>query len=313
MSSYDELLYCRSRRIKQIAYRKGFSFTGIAKARRLDEHEKFLKSYLDQQNHGQMHYMENHFEKRLDPQKLAPGTQSVISLLYSYYPETFFDHDAPFKISRYALGKDYHFVLKDKIQIIVEEMQQMFGEFSYRIFVDSAPVLERAWAREAGLGWLGKNTMLINPGYGSYFFLAEILVDLELAYDKPMQKDYCGNCRRCIDACPTNALQPYRIDASRCISYLTIENKEEQIPEEFKGKYQQWIFGCDICQEVCPWNKFSIPHQEPGFKPHENLFRLSKQQWKELSREEYQKLFKKTAVKRAKYEGIKRNIKFLED
>ncbi|MFW6019246.1 MAG: tRNA epoxyqueuosine(34) reductase QueG [Bacteroidales bacterium] len=311
MSSRYELLNHRSRMIKQIASQYGFSFTGIAKARRLDEHEKPLKRYLEQKHHGQMHYMENHFEKRLDPRKLKPETKSVISLMYNYYPELFFDPDAPFKISRYALGKDYHFVLKDKMKEMMQKMQAEVGGFSFRIFVDTAPVLERAWAREAGLGWIGKNTMLISPRYGSYFFLAEILVDLELAYDKPMQKDYCGSCRRCIDACPTNALQPYEIDASRCLSYITIENKNEQIPEEFKEKYRQWIFGCDICQEVCPWNKFSITHQEPEFEPHEKLFDFTKQQWQNLSRIEYQELFKKSAVKRAKFEGIKRNIRSL--
>lgn len=311
MSSHYELLHHRSRTIKQIAKQNGFAFAGIAKARRLGEHEKALKTYLEQKHQGQMHYMENHFEKRLDPRKLHPGTKSVISLLYNYYPESFFQPDAQVKISRYALGKDYHFVVKNRMREMVKAMQHQLGEFSYRVFVDSAPVLERAWAREAGLGWIGKNTMLINPKHGSYFFLAEILVDMELAYDKPMQKDFCGNCRRCIDACPTDALKSYKIDASRCISYLTIENKDAQIPEEFREKYQQWIFGCDICQEVCPWNRFSITHQEQEFKPHEKLFSLSKQQWQNLSREEYQNLFKNSTVKRAKFEGIKRNIHFL--
>ncbi|MCF8217877.1 MAG: tRNA epoxyqueuosine(34) reductase QueG [Bacteroidales bacterium] len=313
MSSRYELLHHRSRTIKQIAKQNGFAFAGIAKARRLDEHEKSLKSYLEQQHHGQMHYMENHFEKRLDPRVLHPGTKSVISLLYNYYPESFYESEAPVKITRYALGKDYHFVVKNRMREMVKEMQQQLGEFSYRVFVDSAPVLERAWAREAGLGWIGKNTMLINPKQGSFFFLAEILADMELAYDKPMQKDFCGNCRRCIDACPTDALKPYKIDASRCISYLTIENKNEQIPEEFREQYQKWIFGCDICQEVCPWNRFSITHQEPEFEPHEKLLSLSKQQWQELTREEYQQLFKKSTVKRAKFEGLKRNIHFLNE
>ncbi|MFO8086438.1 MAG: tRNA epoxyqueuosine(34) reductase QueG [Bacteroidales bacterium] len=311
MNSQYQRLHYRSRTTKQIAKKYGFSFCGIAKARRLDEHEPELKDFLQQNKHGTMHYLENYFEKRLDPRKLVPGTKTIISLLYNYYSQDFFPDSAPYKISRYALGKDYHFVLKDKMKQIIHEMEAAMGPFSCRYFTDTAPILERAWAKEAGLGWTGKNTMLINPKHGSGFFLAEILIDIEMAYDKPMAKDYCGNCQRCIDACPTQALTPYKLDASRCISYLTIENKEEKIPEEFQNAYSDWIFGCDICQEVCPWNRFSSSHQEPLFHPHEKLLHLSKHEWDNLSREDYQEIFRHSAVKRAKYKGIKRNIDFL--
>lgn len=313
MSSNYNILNQRSRITKQLASEFGFDYCGIAQARRLDEHEKSLNDYLNNKHHGQMHYMENYVEKRLDPRKLVPGTQTVISLMYNYFPEEYFDADSPYKISRYALGKDYHFILKDKLKNMVSQMQEQLGEFSYRVFVDTAPVLERAWAKESGLGWIGKNTMLINLKHGSYFFLTEIMLSMEMAYDKPMLQDFCGSCHRCIDACPTNALSDYKIDASKCISYLTIENREEHIPEAFNGHYHQWIFGCDICQEVCPWNKFSVTHNEAGFLPHEKLFNLESEQWEELSKEEYQELFRKSAVKRAKFTGIKRNINFLLD
>ncbi|MCF8330856.1 MAG: tRNA epoxyqueuosine(34) reductase QueG [Bacteroidales bacterium] len=313
MSSHYELFNKRSRITKYLAKKHGFSYCGIAQARRLDEHEEALQKYLDNHLQGNMHYMQNHFEKRLDPAKLVPGTKTVISLLYNYYPEKYFEEDAPFKISRYALGKDYHFVLKDKLKMLTREMSEQLGEFSSRYFVDSAPILERAWARESGLGWIGKNTMLINMKHGSYFFLAEILLDMEMVYDKPMNHDFCGSCHKCIDACPTYALSPYKIDASRCISYFTIENKDDHIPEEQKHKYKQWIFGCDICQQVCPWNKFSLFHNEPEFKPNEEMLELTEEQWLKLTKDNYQKLFSKSAIKRAKYKGLKRNIHSLND
>lgn len=313
MSSNYKLLNSRSRITKNLAKKYDFSFCGIAQARKLVEHEEAMQHYLDKHYHGNMHYMENYFEKRLDPSKLVPGTKTVISLLYNYYPEKYFDENSPFKISRYALGKDYHYIVKDKLKALTNEMLEQLGEFSYRYFVDTAPILERAWARESGLGWIGKNTMLINLKHGSYFFLAEILLDMEMAYDKPMQQDFCGSCHKCIDACPTNALSPYKIDASRCISYLTIENRDDIIPEEFNNNYDQWVFGCDICQQVCPWNKFSIFHDEDEFEPHNELFSLSEKQWKELTKEQYQKIFRKSAVKRTKFKGLRRNIDFLSD
>ncbi len=313
MTIASDLLKSRSYFIKKTARNAGFDYCGIARARRLDEQEQNLREYLSENRHGQMAYMENHFEKRLDPRELVPGTKSVISLLYNYFPHEFFAADAEYKISRYALGKDYHFVVKEKMRQIVAAMQSEFGEFGFGVFTDSAPVMERAWAQQAGLGWQGKNTMLINLKHGTYFFLAEIFVDIELQYDQPMVKDFCGSCHRCLDACPTNALTAYNIDASKCISYLTIENRKEEIGEEFRGEYREWIFGCDICQEVCPWNKFSKVHDEPEFLPHPDLLNITTQQWEELTPEQYRKLFRKNPVKRIKFKGLKRNIDFLKD
>ena len=251
--------------IRTEAQRLGFEFVGFARAQRLEEEARHLEEWLELGMHGQMHYMANHFEKRVDPRKLVEGAQTVICLMYNYYsPVQQQDPEAP-KISKYAYGKDYHFVLKRKLKDLFFFIREQIGEVNGRCFVDSAPVMERDWAKRSGIGWTGKNTLLIHPKAGSYFFLAEIILDLELEYDHPI-KDYCGTCTRCIDACPTEAISPegYLVDGSKCISYFTIELKEA-IPEEYRSKFENWMFGCDICQEVCPWNRFSKPHQEPGF------------------------------------------------
>ena len=301
-----------SQRIKAEAYRLGFSFVGIAKAGFMEEEARNLEAWLEQGKHGKMSYMANHFDKRVDPTLLVPGAKSVISLMYNYHnPEKQKDAEAP-KISQYAYGKDYHFVIKAKLRELLEFIQAEIGEVQGRAFVDSAPVLERDWAKRSGIGWIGKNTMLIHPKAGSYFFLAELIIDLELESDGPL-KDYCGTCRRCIDACPTEAIadEGYHMDGSKCISYLTIELKEA-IPEEFAGKMDNWMFGCDICQEVCPWNRFSTSHNEAAFKPHENLLQLSKSDWEELTEDVFRELFRKSAVKRTKFAGLKRNIEFLK-
>ncbi len=302
----------RTQRIKAEAKRLGFGFVGIARAEHMDEEARRLEAWLNQGMHGKMQYMENHFEKRVDPTRLVPGAKSVVSLLYNYYTEKEqVDPEAP-KISKYAYGEDYHFVIKRKLKDLLRFIQENIGEVNGRCFVDSAPVLERDWAKRAGVGWIGKNTLLIHPKAGSYFFLAELILDLELAPDSPM-RDYCGTCTRCIDACPTDAISPqgYLVDGSKCISYLTIELREA-IPNEFQGKMENWMFGCDICQEVCPWNRFSEPHREPAFEPHPDLLDMDKRDWQELTEEVFKKVFKKSAVKRTKYEGLMRNIVFLE-
>ncbi len=299
--------------IRAEALRLGFAFVGFAKAEHMGAEARRLEAWLHQGMHGKMQYMENHFEKRVDPTKLVPGAKSVISLMYNYYTEKEqVDPEAP-KISKYAYGKDYHFVIKDKLKELLHFIHENIGEVHGRCFVDSAPVLERDWAKRAGVGWVGKNTLIIHPKAGSYFFLAELILDLELEYDHPM-KDYCGTCTRCIDACPTDAISPqgYLVDGSKCISYLTIELKEN-IPLEFKGKMENWMFGCDICQEVCPWNRFSRPHQEPDFEPDPAMLELKKRDWEDITETVFQKLFKNTAVKRTKFEGLKRNIQFLKN
>ncbi len=297
--------------IRAEAQRLGFSFVGFAKAERMDEEARRLEAWLNQGLHGQMHYMENHFEKRIDPTKLVPGAKSVICLMYNYFTEKKqADPEAP-KISKYAYGKDYHLVIKEKLRELLCFIQENIAEVNGRCFVDSAPVLERDWAKRAGIGWIGRNTLLIHPKAGSYFFLAELILDLELDYDHPI-KDYCGTCTRCIDACPTEAISPqgYLVDGSKCISYLTIELRNA-IPDEFAGQMDNWMFGCDICQEVCPWNRFSAPHQEPAFEPHPDLLQMSKNDWEEITEAVFQKIFKDSALKRTKYEGLKRNITFL--
>ena len=302
----------RTHTVREIAARLGFDFVGIAKAEKMDEESRRLEDWLNQGMHGKMKYMENHFEKRTDPTKLVEGAKSVITLLYNYYPENQqVDESAP-KLAKYAYGKDYHFVIKDKLRLFLEEIRTEIGEVDGRCFVDSAPVLERDWAKRSGLGWVGKNTLLIHPKQGSFFFLAELIIDLELTSDEPI-KDYCGTCTRCIDACPTEAISPkgYILDGSKCISYFTIELKEA-LPESYKGKFENWMFGCDICQDVCPWNRFSKKHQEPEFEPHPDLLKLKKDEWEEITREVFQKIFKKSAVKRTKFEGLKRNIEFLK-
>jgi epoxyqueuosine reductase len=297
--------------IKKRAAELGFQYCGISKADFLEEEAPGLEKFLARQHHGKMGWLENHFDKRLDPRKLVEGAQSVISLLLNYYPEQELKLNQ-YKISRYAYGQDYHHIIKEKLKELVGFIEEEIGEVNGRIFVDSAPVMDKAWAKKSGLGWAGKNTNLINPKSGSYFFIAEIISDLSLPDDGPI-KDYCGTCTRCLDACPTDALyEPYKIDASRCISYLTIELKE-QIPSEFRGKMEQWIFGCDICQEVCPWNRFSKPHSEPLLNADNRLQELEDSDLKEITSEVFSDLFRKSAIKRTKYEGLKRNIDFVSD
>lgn len=285
---------------------------GVATAAFMEPEAKRLEAWLEQGMHGKMGYMSNHFDKRVDPTKLVPGAKSVISLLYNYHnPDRQQDETAP-KISQYAYGKDYHFVIKDKLKSLFNYISENIGEIDGRVFVDSAPVLERDWARRAGNGWVGKHTLLLNPKAGSYFFLAELISDLELPPDAPI-KDYCGTCTRCIDACPTEAIAPegYLVDGSKCISYLTIELKEA-LPTAFQDKMENWMFGCDICQQVCPWNRFSSPHEEPAFAPHPDLLNMKKEDWQELTEETFRKVFQKSAVKRTKFSGLTRNIAFLE-
>lgn len=296
--------------IRNKAIDLGFSFIGFSKARFLEEEVDRLESWLRRGQHGEMSYMENHFEKRLDPRKLVEGTKTVISLLFNYYnPNKQEDPNAP-KISSYAYGKDYHFVVKEKLKELYQYIQEEIGEVQGRSFVDSAPVLDKAWAKNSGLGWIGKHTNLINKTQGSYFFIAELLLDIEIEEDGPI-KDYCGTCTKCIDACPTGAIiQPYVVDGSKCISYFTIELKDA-IPQEMQGQFDNWMFGCDICQEVCPWNRFSIMHNEEAFLPHPELLNMTKKDWSEISKEKFQEVFQKSAVKRTKYEGLMRNIKFL--
>jgi len=294
--------------IKSTARNLNFEYCGISKAEFLTEDAERLKKWLKKQYHGKMTYMANHFDKRVDPTALVDDAKSVISLLYNYYPEELLPEEDNFKISRYAYGEDYHFVIKDKLKEFLANIQENMPEAQGRVFVDSAPVLERQWAARSGLGWIGKNTMLINREGGSFLFIAEIIINIALTYDHPIG-DFCGTCTRCIDACPTGALKPYEMDASKCISYLTIELKEN-IPPEFNGKLNNWIFGCDICQEVCPWNRFAKSHHEPLFKPAEKLKDLNKKDWINLSERTFKDLFKKSAIKRTKYNGLKRNINF---
>lgn len=298
--------------IKEEAKRLGFLFCGISKADFLEEEAPRLESYLNNSYHGEMGYMENHFDKRLDPRKLVEDSKSVISVGLNYYTDrSQLEPDAP-KISKYAFGADYHTVIKEKLNELMHSITDNIGAVGGRAFVDSAPVLDKAWAKKAGLGWVGKNTNLINKEVGSFFFLAELILDLELDYDISATKDHCGTCTRCIDACPTEAIVgPYVIDGSRCISYLTIELKNE-IPTEFKGKMDNWMFGCDICQDVCPWNRFSTLHNEPAFEPNEELLKMSKRDWEEITEDIFQKAFQKSPVKRTKYSGLKRNIDFLK-
>ena len=298
--------------IKQEAYRLGFSYVGIAKAKRLEEQAYQLEEWLNRTYHGRMKYMENHFEKRLDPSLLVPGAKSVVTLMYNYYTDQKQSDSSAPKIAKYAYGKDYHFVIKDKLRELLDSIQQHIGAVSGRCFVDSAPVMERQWAARSGLGWTGKNTLLIHPKVGSFFFLAELIIDLELEADGPI-KDYCGRCTRCIDACPTEAISPqgYLLDASKCIAYLTIELKEA-IPNEFENKMDNWMFGCDVCQDVCPWNRFAEKHNEPAFEPHPDLLQLKKEEWEEITEDVFRKIFKKSAVKRTKFKGLKRNIEFLK-
>ena len=299
-----------SESIKSKAKALGFLSCGISKADFLEEEAPRLEQWLNQNHHGEMAYMANHFDKRLDPRVLVPGAKSVVSLLLNYHSkEKQTDVEAP-KIASYAFGDDYHKVIKDKLKELMSFIHQEIGEVQGRVFVDSAPVMDKAWAAKSGLGWIGKNTNLISKKVGSFFFIAELILDLELEHDLPAT-DHCGSCTACIDACPTDALlAPYQIDGSKCISYVTIELKNE-IPTDFQGKMDNWAFGCDVCQTVCPWNRFATPHSEPAFNPPDELLSLSKNEWEEMTQEVFSVIFKNSAIKRTKYEGLKRNIKFL--
>ena len=301
-----------SQLIKQKAEKFGFQSCGISKAEFLEEEAPRLETWLNKGYHGEMQYMENHFDKRLDPALLVDGAKSVISLSYNYFPKVKIDEINNFKISKYAYGEDYHEVIKDILKEMVAELQEEIGEFGFRVFVDSAPVLEKAWARKSGLGWVGKNANLITKKHGSFYFLAEIICDLELDYDLAVT-DHCGSCRACIDACPTQAIVSDRIvDGSKCISYATIELKNE-IPDYFNGKMDDWMFGCDVCQDVCPWNRFSAPTLQEKFAPNFQKLNFRKNEWKELTQELFSEIFKKSAVKRTKFSGLMRNINLLND
>lgn len=297
--------------IKEEAARLGFAYVGISKTDFLEEEAPRLENWLNNNMHGQMSYMQNYFDKRLDPRLLVPGSKSVISMLLNYFPsQTQQDVTAP-KISKYAYGADYHLVIKEKLNHLLEFIKQHIGDVDGRAFVDSAPVMDKAWAKKAGLGWIGKNSNLINKQNGSFFFIAELIVDLELEYDGPI-KDYCGTCTKCIDACPTQAIvAPQVVDGSKCISYFTIELKEN-IPNEVKGKMDNWMFGCDVCQDVCPWNRFSKSTTEPHFKGKDELLQFTKSDWEEITEETFKRVFKDSAVKRTKFAGLKRNIDFLK-
>ena len=299
-----------SESIKSKAKALGFLSCGISKADFLEEEAPRLEQWLSQNYHGEMAYMANHFDKRLDPRVLVPGAKSVVSLLLNYHTEDKqTDVEAP-KIASYAFGDDYHNVIKDKLKQLMSFIHKEIGEVEGRVFVDSAPVMDKAWAAKSGLGWIGKNTNLISKKAGSFFFIAELILDLELEHDLPTT-DHCGSCTACIDACPTDALlAPYQIDGSKCISYVTIELKNE-IPTDFQGKMDNWAFGCDVCQTVCPWNRFATPHSEPTFNPPSELLSLSKNEWEEMTQEVFSVIFKNSAIKRTKYEGLKRNIKFI--
>ena len=299
--------------IKHEASRLGFSFCGISKAVFLEEEAPRLENWLNNGMHGEMKYMENHFDKRLDPRLLVDDAKSVISLMLNYYTEEKQkDTEAP-KISKYAYGHDYHHVIKGKLKELIFFIQDNIGEVNGRGFVDSAPVLDKAWAKKSGLGWIGKNANLITKSNGSFFFIAELIVDIDLVLDNAMSKDYCGTCTKCIDACPTDAIvDNHIVDGSKCISYYTIELKES-LPSDMKGKFDNWMFGCDVCQDVCPWNRFSIQHQEPLFNPHPDLLEMKKQDWEEITTDIFQKVFQKSAIKRTKFSGLTRNVDFLKD
>lgn len=298
--------------VKSIAQELGFSFSGISKAGFLKDEAPRLEEWLKRGYQGKMEYLENHFDKRLDPRQLMPEAKSVVSLVYNYYPKKDLSKEGALKIAKYAYGEDYHFVIKDKLSEFLDRLRESIGEINGRVFVDSAPVMERAWAAKSGAGWIGKNSLLLNRSMGSFFFLAELILDLDLEPDGPI-KDYCGSCTACMDACPTDAIpEPYVVDGSKCISYFTIELKE-QIPQEVKGKFENWIFGCDICQDVCPWNRFSKPHAEPRFQPQQDLEPMTTKDWTEITEEVFSRLFNNSAVKRTKFSGLKRNISFVSN
>ena len=296
--------------LKQKALELGFVSVGVSKAEELTDEAPRLERWLTEGMHGEMKYMQGHFDKRLDPRKLVPGTKSVVSLLFNYHNPDANTREGEYKISQYALGTDYHFVLKRKLKELLKMMKEEWGDLDGRVFVDSAPVLERVWAAKSGLGWIGKNSLLLSKKMGSYFFTAEMMLDIEFEYDVPVA-DHCGSCTSCIDACPTGAIiQPYVVDGSKCISYFTIELKGE-IPEPMAGKFDEWIFGCDVCQEVCPWNRHSSPTKESEFEPPNGLLKMTKSDWVDLTEEVFRDYFKSSPVMRAGFEGLKRNIKFL--
>ncbi|REG88958.1 tRNA epoxyqueuosine(34) reductase QueG [Winogradskyella sediminis] len=297
--------------IKAEAKRLGFLSCGISKAEFLEEEAPRLETWLNKNMNGDMYYMENHFDKRLDPTLLVEGSKSVVSLLLNYYPSQKQTADS-YKLSKYAYGNDYHHVIKHKLKSLLYFIQDEIGDVNGRAFVDSAPVLDKAWAAKSGLGWIGKHSNLLTQQVGSFYFIAELIIDLELAYDHATT-DHCGTCTKCIDACPTNAItEPYVVDGSKCISYFTIELKEN-LPKAYKGTFDDWMFGCDICQDVCPWNRFSKAHNEPLFNPHPELLDMTKKDWDEITEDTFKKVFQKSAVKRTKYSGLKRNIKFLKE
>ena len=300
----------QSQFIKAEAKRLGFLSCGISKAGFLEEEAPRLEKWLKNNANGEMRYMENHFDKRLDPTKLVEGSKSVVSLLLNYFPSEIQNPES-YQLSKYAYGTDYHFVIKDKLKELLHSIQDEIGDVHGRAFVDSAPVLDKAWAAKSGLGWIGKHSNLLTQQIGSFYFIAELIIDLDLEYDH-VTTDHCGTCTACIDACPTEAItEPYVVDGSKCISYFTIELKEN-IPTEFKGQFNDWMFGCDICQDVCPWNRFSKAHSEPLFNPHPELLSMTKKDWEEITKDTFNKVFKKSAVKRTKFEGLNRNVNFLK-
>ena len=312
MTTTDILANNRTSIVKSIAKNLGFDFCGISKAEQLSEEAFQLEKWLNKGMHGQMSYMENHFDKRIDPRQLVPGAKSVISLLFNYYTDSIQDDPESPKLSMYAMGEDYHFVIKRKLFLFLDQIRLQIGEVEGRVFVDSAPIMDKAWAKRSGLGWIGKNSNLINKQQGSFFFIAELILDLNLEADGPI-KDYCGSCTRCIDACPTEAIvEPHVVNGSKCISYFTIELKD-QIPSSWKGKFDDWMFGCDVCQTVCPWNRFSKQHQEPAFDPDSEMIGMKKADWQELTEETFNRVFGKSAVKRTGFLGLKRNIEFISN
>lgn len=294
--------------IKQTALKLGFDFCGLSKAEFLKQEAPKLEQFLKLNYQGEMKYLENYFDKRLDPTLLHPGTKTVVSLMLNYFPNQL-QKENTYKIAKYAFGEDYHEVIKNKCNLLIQELEQQIGQINARCFVDSAPILERVWAEKSGLGWVGKNGLIINPKHGSFFFLAEILIDIDCEYDGPI-KDYCGTCNKCVEACPTEAILPNKtLNAQKCISYLTIELKNE-IPLEFKNKTEDWIFGCDICQDVCPWNRFSKTNKNEEFQPISKILDYEKKDWEALEEEAFKRIFRKSAIKRTKFVGLKRNIKF---
>lgn len=298
-------------KIKSKASQLGFLDIGFAPVHQLEDEARRLESWLNNNHHGSMSYMENHFDKRIDPSKLVEGAKTVISLSYNYFTDKEFDQ-SELKISKYAYGRDYHKVVKKKLLKLLDFITDELGELNARCFVDSAPVLDKVWAEKSGLGWIGKNSNLISKKKGSFFFLGEIILDYDFKADISPRTDHCGTCTRCIDYCPTEAIiKPYEVDGSKCISYLTIELKDEIIPKEFKDKMDNWIFGCDVCQDVCPWNRFSVLHEEEDFQPKMNLLKMTKKEWNQLNEDTFEKLFRSTPVKRTKFKGLERNIRFI--